>query len=100
MTILATMSSLFTDEIANLMCACFSANSRIRMLPEHVEKHSRSHSRHISYRLDIWFSQTISKIQHSLYRRFKSVLKIGREMLGFYIQKTTSSNRVAACFLY
>lgn len=60
--ILATVSSLFTDGERNgakLMCACFSSNSGVRMQPERAEKRSRSHGRHISYRLDVCFSQTI-----------------------------------------
>lgn len=65
MAILATVSSLFTDGERNgakLMCAWFSSNSGTKLQPEHAKKRSRSHGRHISYRLDVCFSQTISTI--------------------------------------
>lgn len=104
---MTTMNSVFTDKGRNgarMTCTCLSCNSRVQRQPELAEKHSESHSRHISYRLDVYLSQTIFTVYHSLYSSLysslRSVLKIGREAVGLYIQKTTSNNSVLVCLLH
>lgn len=107
LAIMTTMNSVFTDKERNgarMMCTCLSCNSRVQRQPDLVEKHSESHSRHISYRLDVYLSQTFFTVHHSLYSSLnftlRSVLKIGREAVGLYIQKTTSNNSVLVCLLH